>query len=309
MNERTLQRAALAAFIAVVLIGGTNFVAVRFSNRELPPFWGAALRFAGAAVVLFTVALVQRLPLPGGRALAGALLYGLLGFGGAYAFGYWGLQRVPAGLAAVVMAAAPLFTFALARLHGQEEFRWRPLLGGLVALAGIAFIFSRSASAAVPLTSLLAIVATALCAAEASVIVKGFPKSHPITTNAVGMLTGAVILGGLSVGFREPQSAPILPATWAALGYLILLGSSTAFVLYLFVLKHWSATAAAYQFVLFPLVAVALSAVLERTTVSPSFVLGGVAVLGGVYVGVAAKTPFVRTPHRLGTEPCLTCAE
>lgn len=309
MSTRAVQIATAAAFAAVVLIGGTNFVAVRFSNRELPPFWGAAVRFTAAAAVLLALALIQRLPLPRGRALTGALAYGLLGFGGAYAFGYWGLQRVPAGLAAVVMASAPLFTFGLARLHGQEEFRWRPLVGGLVALAGITFVFSRSVSTDVPLTSLLAIVATAICFAEASVVVKQFPKSHPITTNALGMLTGAIVLGVLSFGFGEPHPAPVLPATWVALAYLVLLGSTTAFVLFLFLLKHWSATAVAYQFVLFPLVAVTVSALLEGTVVSPSFVLGGLVVLAGVYMGVVVKTPFVRTPHRLGTEPCLTCAE
>lgn len=267
------------------------------------------MRFLAAAAVLFALAFLQRLPIPRGRALTGALLYGLLGFGGAYAFGYWGLQRVSASLAAVVMATAPLFTFGLAWLHGQEAFRWRPLVGGIVALAGIAFVFSRSVSVDVPLTSLLAIVATALSAAEASVIVKGFPKSHPVTTNAVGMLTGALLLGALSFGAREAHPVPALPATWLALVYLVLLGSTAAFILFLFVLRHWSATAVAYQFVLFPLVAVAVSALLEGTAVSAAFILGGVVVLGGVYLGVVTKTPFARTPHRLGTEPCLTCAE
>ncbi|HEY6102605.1 MAG TPA: hypothetical protein VI007_05190 [bacterium] len=38
-----------AAFLAVVIIGGSNFVAVRFSNRELPPFWGASIRFFASA--------------------------------------------------------------------------------------------------------------------------------------------------------------------------------------------------------------------------------------------------------------------
>lgn len=52
---------------------GTNFVAVRFSNQELPPFWGAGLRFAAAALVLSAAAALGRFPLPRGRALAGAL--------------------------------------------------------------------------------------------------------------------------------------------------------------------------------------------------------------------------------------------
>lgn len=309
MNTSRSTQLAFAAFVVMVLIFGTNLVAVRFSNRELPPFWGAALRFAAAAILLFAIVFAQRLPVPRGRALLGAVVYGVLGFGAGYALAYVALRHVPAGLAAVVMASTPLFTFVLAVLHGQELFRWRPLTGGLISLGGIAFMFSRSVSAAVPLPSLLAIVATAVCAAEASVVVKQFPKSHPITTNAVAMAVGAVLLFMLSVGFRERLVGPSLPATWVALAYLVLIGSSTAFVLFLFLLKRWPASSVAYQFVLFPIVATVLSAWLERAPLAPAALVGGLVVLGGVYVGVIVQTPFVRTPHRLGSEPCLTCAE
>jgi len=309
MESPRASRLALLAFSVVVLVGGMNFVAVRFSNRELAPFWGAALRFAAAALLLLLLVRAQRLPLPRGRGLLGTLLYGALGFGAAYAFGYWGLQRVPAGLGAIVLASTPLFTFALAVAHRQEPFRWRPLLGGAVALGGIGVMFSRSVGAAVPLASLLAMVATAICAAEASVIAKQFPRSHPVTTNAVAMATGAVILLALSAVFRESRMVPAQAATWVALSYLVLLGSSTAFVLFLFVLKQWPASAAAYQFVLFPLVATLAAAWLERQPVVPSAAAGGLLVLAGVYLGAIVRTPFARTPHRLGSEPCLTCAE
>jgi len=307
--DRRAEKLVFLAFSVVVLIGGTNFVAVRFSNRELAPFWGAALRFAAAALLLFAGVLVRRLPLPRGRGLLGAVIYGALGFGAGYAFAYWGLQRVPAGLAAVILASTPLFTFALAVLHRQEQFRWQPLLGGAIALGGILVMFSRSASAAVPLSSLLAMIATAICAAEASIVIKQFPKSHPITTNAIAMATGAVILFALSVAFREPLLRPNQVTTWIALLYLVLLGSSTAFVLFLFVLKHWAASAVAYQFVLFPVVATVAAAWLEHQRVAPSMAFGGLLVLAGVYAGAVAGAPFARTPHRLGSEPCLTCAE
>ena len=49
--EAAPDRLALAAFAGAVAIGGSNFVAIRFSNRELDPLWGAGLRFALAAVV------------------------------------------------------------------------------------------------------------------------------------------------------------------------------------------------------------------------------------------------------------------
>ncbi len=80
------ERATLLAFIGAVVVGGGNFVAVRFSNEKLPPLFGAPLRFGAAAVILFRIARVRGVPLPRGRAASGAALYGLLGFGLAYAF-------------------------------------------------------------------------------------------------------------------------------------------------------------------------------------------------------------------------------
>jgi drug/metabolite transporter (DMT)-like permease len=302
-------RLVLGAFALIVVFGGANFVAGRVSIQELPPFWAGGLRLAAAAAVLLALVAIQRLPLPRGRALVGAVAYGVIGFGAAYGFAYWGFQRVSAGLGAVLLAVTPLFTFGLALLHGQENFRWRPLLGGGVAVAGIAVMFSGSVGAAVPLPSLLAVVAMAVCNAEASVFVKQFPKTHPITTNAVAMLVGAVILLVLSTMFREPHSLPVRTSTWVALVYLILLGSTTLFVLFLFVLRSWPASTVSYMFVLFPFVAVALSAWIERTPVTLALAIGGILVLLGVFVGAVTQVPFMKTPHRVGPEPCLTCPE
>lgn len=71
----------VVVFIAAVAVTGGNAVAIRYSNRELDPLFGAAVRFAVAALVFAAVAAVGRKPWPRGRALAGALLYGLLNFG------------------------------------------------------------------------------------------------------------------------------------------------------------------------------------------------------------------------------------
>jgi drug/metabolite transporter (DMT)-like permease len=111
------------AFFVVVLVGGSNAVAVRVSNLELPPFWGAAVRFGGAAIVFWLIVLGRRITLPQGRALAGATVAGLLSVGASYAFLYWSLTQVQAGLAMLVLAFVPLFTFVLALIHRLERFR------------------------------------------------------------------------------------------------------------------------------------------------------------------------------------------
>lgn len=94
----------LAAFLLASVLGGANFIAVRLSNRELEPFWGAGLRFGTAAVLFVVIAVVLRLKWPRGRELALSTLYGVLGFALSYALMYWALVRVTAGVAVVIFA-------------------------------------------------------------------------------------------------------------------------------------------------------------------------------------------------------------
>lgn len=116
-------RVALAAFFANALLAGGNGVAIRFSNRELPPLWGASLRFSLAAALLFAILAALRLALPRGRALLGPLLYGVFQFGGSFGLYYYALVRVHAGLGQTLLALVPLATLLLAVAQGQEKLR------------------------------------------------------------------------------------------------------------------------------------------------------------------------------------------
>lgn len=252
----------------------------------MAPFWGASIRFAPASLLLFFVVLVRRLPFPRGKALVGAMLFGVLNVAAFFAFIYWGLLQVSAGLGSIVTSLVPLLTFLLAYIQGVETFRWRGALGALLAVGGIVVVFREQISATVPLTSLLALVAAASCAAEAAVVVKLFPKCDPITMNSIAMGIGSVLLLGLSFLSGEPWILPTKATTWYALGYLIFVGSSILFVLYVFVIKRWTASGTSYSFVFFPLVAITLGALLAREPVTTSLILGGALVLIGVYVGV-----------------------
>lgn len=294
MQDQRSQRLVLAAFVISTILGGNNSIAVRFSNAELPPFFGAAARFATAALILLLIVLARRLPLPTGRALIGVLIFGGLQFGFSYALLYWSLLQLKAGLVQVLVALVPLFTFTFAILQRQERFEWRVLLGGLVALAGIAVVFGNQLSANVPLLPLLAVILAAAFFGEAVVLVKSFPKAHPITTNAVGMLAGAVILFAMSALWRETPHLPALPATWLAVAYLVILGSIVVFVLSLYVLSHWKATAASYQLVLMPIVTVLFASWLAGETVTPVFLIGGLLVLLGVYIGAVAPPDLLK---------------
>ncbi len=193
-SDPAVDRRALAAFAGAVVIGGSNFVAIRYSNRELDPLWGAGLRFGLAAVVFGVLCAALRVRLPRGRTLALVVMYGLLAFGGAYGCMYWAMQEVPAGVAAVVLAMGPLLTLLLAVSHGMERLSARALVGALVAIAGSVLIFFQPGSISFGWSSFALLGLAALFASESVVVSKLAGKEHPVAMNFVGMSAGAAVL-------------------------------------------------------------------------------------------------------------------
>lgn len=284
-------RATLFAFGTFVLIGGFNFVAVRFSNRELEPMLGAGVRFTIAALILLAVVALRRLPMARGPALKAAVYYGLLNFTAAYGLAYWALTKLPAGIGAVLFAATPLFTVFLAPLHGIERFRLRGLVGSLITLVGIVILANPTGTDRLPWLSLLAMLASAAAAAEAGVVLKLFPSANPVSTNAVAMGIGGPLLLGTSSLVGESWKLPTQTETWVAVSYLAVIGSVGLFGLFLFVLRRWSASGTSYATALIPVITVIVGSLLASEPITLPMVIGGAIVLAGVYIGALAGTP------------------
>lgn len=285
----TLSRRAplftLAAFGAAVLLGGANFVAVRLSNQELAPFWGAGLRFGLAAVLFVMIALFLRLRWPRARLLALTAAYGALAFAIPYALLYWALTQATAGSATVVMAGVPLVTLLLAVTQRLERFTVRALAGSVLALAGIAWMVLGSEGLSAPLDAVLAMLAATLAVGQSIILGKRLSANHPVMTNAVAMTIAALLLGALSASVNEAWSLPSQPSVVAALVYLVTLGSAGLFILVLLVVRTWTPSAVSYMFVLFPVVTLGLAAWLINEPVTLPAVLGATLVMAGVWFG------------------------
>jgi drug/metabolite transporter (DMT)-like permease len=252
---------------------------------------------------------VLRLAFPRRRALVGSLLYGLFNFAGSFGLGYYGLVQVHAGLGQILLALVPLATLLLAVLWRQERLRAAAVMGTLLALAGVGVVSRSPLQEDVPVLSVLAVVGGAICFAQALVLIRRFPRVHPVTMNAIGMTAGAAVLLTASLVADEPIVLPHRPETWAAMAYLVVIGSVVVFLLYLVVLRYWAASRASYGFVIIPFVTVVLSTWLDNEPVGVGLVLGGLLVLAGVYVGalrparthsaaVKAKTDMGRSTDR-----------
>jgi drug/metabolite transporter (DMT)-like permease len=287
-TEAAHDRLALGAFTGAVVIGGSNFVAIRFSNRELDPLWGAGLRFALAAAVFGVLFAALRLSLPRGRELALVAMYGLLAFGGAYGCLYWALQEVPAGIGAVMLAVGPLLTLLLAVAHGLERLTRRAFVGALVALTGSALIFFQPGSIDFGWVSFALLGVAALCASEAVVVSKRAGQ-HPVVMNFVGMSVGAAVLPAVAALAGERLALPAEGETQIALAYLVA-ATVGLFLLVLVVVERWTASATSYAFVLMPVVAVAVGALVADEPIAATTIAGGAIVGAGVYVGAARRS-------------------
>jgi drug/metabolite transporter (DMT)-like permease len=277
-----------AAFVATVFIGGANFVAVTYSNMELPPLFGAALRFALAAMILLVLIRLRGLPLARGRAARGAALYGLLGFGAAYALLYYSLMGLEAGTAAVIVAAAPLATSFVAVLSGQERPSVRGLAGGLLAVTGIGVLSMGTLGGGMGPSYVVAAVLGTFAIAGSSVAARAHRDVHPLSMNAIGMVAGTAFLAAGSLLLGEAWSVPTGHATLLAVAWLVVLGSVGMFQLFLYVIKRWSASATVYAVAAMPVVAVLLGAALLGQPVTRGVVAGGALVLAAVYLGALA---------------------
>lgn len=287
----------LTVFGVAVFLGGANFVAVSISNQELPPFWGAAIRFALAAVLFVAISGSLRLTWPRGRQLALTAAYGVVTFALSYALMYWALVQVTAGMAAVVLAVVPLLTPLLAAGQRLESLDRRALVGAFIALGGIVWMTVGPTGLMMPLGGLVAILAAAVSISQSVILSKRVSGNHPAMTNAVGMLAGAPLLFAASAVAGESWLVPSQPEVIWSVIYLVTLGSVGLFVSFLTVIRRWTASATAYAFVLFPVVTMLLEAWLEDVPLTLRGTTGALIVMSGVWIGALAPT-FTRLARR-----------
>ena len=283
-------RVTLVAFVGFVLIAGAVSVAIRLGSLELPPFWAATLRYASAVAIFTALAMAMRIPFPRAANLRGALLFSLV-FVISNAFYYVGVSGSSASAGALAFALTPLVALALAATIGLERFTLRGVAGALVAAAGAAVVVGDQLGAAVPLPALLALGGAMFFGAVTTVVIKRLPPGHPIAANAVGGAFVLPILLALSFLTHESWALPSRPETWIALVFLVLLGTVLLFPLALFIIGRWTASGYSYTGLFKPVAAVALAAVILGEPIRPTFVIGGVLLLVGVWVGAFSAKP------------------
>ena len=278
-------------FVACALVWGSTFLAIRFGNEAVPPLWAAAIRLAIASVLLFGITRIIGTPLPRGRALRGAALWGLFSLGVNLSLLYVGEQTVPSGISAVLFATVPLSTALLAAAFGVERLVTRKLVAAAIAIGGVAVIFAGELGVAVPFTGLLTIFGAATAAAFGNVLLKREPSPPVFALNAIGTAVAAVVCLVASFLAGESHAIPVTAAAWIPLLYLTLAGSLGAFVLFSWLVTHWTVSNASLVGVTVPVIAVILGGVVKAEQPAPLTYLGGAIVITAIFIAVRAPHP------------------
>lgn len=254
-----------------------------------------AWRFAIAAVLLWGIVLVYRLPAPTRGKTRAASLLGLVYAGASLAF-MVGLERVPAGLASLVFFTYPTVVVLISRFWGGEPLTARRVGSLLIATAGCALIVGQGV-ATIELAGILwVLVAVALVAAFVVASHEAMADTPPISSTAVLLTATAVLVVAFGL-FTDGLSIPGDPTT---LIVLVALGvTSTAIPVTLFLLGvQWIGPAKASIFATIePLITVTLAAVFLGERLLPLQVVGGTLILAGVIWLRLERSTIEDHPH------------
>jgi drug/metabolite transporter (DMT)-like permease len=303
------------AFVAIYVIWGSTYLAIRYAVETIPPLVAAGIRHSIAGGIMLIWAYWRgfrptRQQWIAGLAL-GALFF-LIGHGSLH----WAEQYVGSGLAALLIATEPMFILLLGWMMGQQKISLLSALGLGLGVVGVAML--TGAELTVKGSSLVGLLAVLLGSLSWSLGVVVSPRlklpSDALGRTALPTLCGALLLliaAGATGEFRETHWASITVRSLFGLGYLITFGSVIAFTAYTWLLQRVPPALVATHTYANPVVAVILGWLLAREPLTLRVVLASVAILGAIVLirrgerAVAVKAPEAVPVAEVGaTEEC-----
>jgi drug/metabolite transporter (DMT)-like permease len=279
-------------YVITVLIWGSTWLAITFQLGVVPPELSVAYRFFLASIILFAFSKLRGLKLRFTRqeqlfmALQGLMLFSLN-----YVMVYFAEVYVTSGLVSVLFSAVIVFNVFFGFFILRSPIRGRVLLGSLVGILGLALIFWPELVgldlAGGRVLGLVLGLGSAVSASIGNIVSArnqraGLPV---IQTNAYGMLYGSIFTMAFALVRGVEFSFDMSAGYIGSLIYLALFGSVIAFSTYLTLLGRIGADRAAYVTVMFPLVALVLSAIFEGLQLNVwQFVGVALILLGNVIV-------------------------
>jgi drug/metabolite transporter (DMT)-like permease len=291
------------ALLTVYLLWGSTYLGIKYAIETIPPFMMGALRFLLAGAILFAIAVRRgdprgdRLGAPQWRAtllMGGALLVG--GNGGVIL----AEQYVPTGIAALMVATAPLWMAVMDRLIFGRRLPRLAIVGLFVGFGGVAFLLGGPGPGRVSLIGAIFALAAPISWATGSVFTRHvrLPR-RPLVAASMEMLWAGAIFGLASLAsgeFGRLHLNGISTTSWLALTYLIVFGSLVGFSAYVWLLRAAPLSLVSTYAYVNPVVAVVLGATFIGEAVSLRTAIAGGIILAAVALIVVARSRTTPAP-------------
>ena len=298
MDKRAQVGLVVVALAIVYVVWGSTYLGIRVVVEEMPPLTGMGSRFVLAGAILAGILALRGVDLRVTRAqLAGTALLGLmlplLG-NGLVAIGE--SMGAPSGVAALLVAAVPLFVTGYRFLAGDRPRLWS-VLGVVLGFVGLAWlVLGGREQGDVPLAgAALVLVASAFWAFGSWVQPRLTLPANPFVVAVHEMWTGGVMMValGLAVG-EDPRPLDYSGQVWLAWAYLVVFGSVVAFSAYVWLIANAPIGLVATYAYVNPVVAVFLGWLILAEPITSAVLTGGLVIVAAVAVVITVERRPVR---------------
>src|SRR5216683_1783099 len=276
------------SFLSIYLIWGSTYLAIRYAVETIPPLYTAGLRHLTAGTILFLWCLAKRLR-PTWAQVRASIIIGAFFFLGGHGTLHWAEQKVPSGLASLLVASEPIWVFILSAAAARQ---WRlngTLLAGIfLGFGGVGLLMGKSALTSGPgvfIGSLVVLLGAFFWGVGVVYSRRSHLSGHPLLLSALSLLAGSLQLllaGTVAREYRGFSIASVSSRSWLALAYLIVFGSIVAFTAYNWLMEHYSPTFVATHTYINPVVAVLLGWLLAGEAVTLNVLVSAAMVIGAV---------------------------
>lgn len=286
-----------AALVAVYIVWGSTYLAIRVTVETIPPLLSAATRFLVAGAILYALTF-RRGDAAGDRPRAvhwrsAAVIGSLMLFGGNGLVSVAEL-RVPSGLTSLIIASVPLWMVAIRVTLLRERVRWLETAGLVLGFGGIVLLADPFGEGGADMVGVATLLVASLSWAIGSLYARRAPlPARPLVGTAMQMLAGGAVLTVVATAggeWADLEVAAISLESLLGLGFLIVFGSLVGFASYVWLLRSARTSLVSTYAYVNPIVAVFLGWAILGEAVTARTLLAGAVIVTAVALIVSARS-------------------